>query len=348
MGAEIWIGLLLGVAVGVAGGWFLGRRQPRHTPLAAVLERWAEGDLSARLPEPCRGLDAETAATMNGVGDQFEGRFRRLADLAGEAGAVAGELTQCAEQASSEHSVDAVGSTVNAAMEELSRAVDEVARHAAAAAEAANKADQGADGGKVTMTDAIGAMDATNTQLNRTKEALVRLTADSENIGGVLDVIRGIAEQTNMLALNAAIEAARAGEQGRGFAVVADEVRTLASRTQQSTEEIHAMIERLQQGAKEVVAVVDEGGKQAQVCEELLEKAAVAFAEIAGEVATIDQMGAEIRTATQQQSQSVHTIQQSVAKDMARVADDCGTDKALEMAQRLYQMADELQRLAKS
>ena len=137
---------------------------------------------------------------------------------------------------------------------------------------AADAADSEAKSGALVATEAIGGIDSLVTEVDAAAQVIRNLEQESENIGSVLDVIRGIAEQTNLLALNAAIEAARAGEQGRGFAVVADEVRTLASRTQQSTQEIQDMIQRLQSGAGNAVKVMEGAQGKAQESSDLVEK----------------------------------------------------------------------------
>ena len=336
---------MLAGALPVAGyaGWRLrGERRLREQGMTR-LQAFQQGEYDAR--DRLDGLDS-FLLLIEDFGSNLRQRQQRLEEFAGELDEQAGALGHCIQETVQAVSPGDLSATLNGAMEELGQTVSEVARSAAAAAEAARQADGSADGGKLTMTEAIGAMDATTGELRRAKSALESLAADSESIGGVLEVIRGIAEQTNMLALNAAIEAARAGDQGRGFAVVADEVRTLASRTQKSTEEIQNMIERLQGGTRKVAEVVDEGVRQAQACEELIETACVSFAEIAGEVATIDRMGAEIRQATQQQDETVRSIQQTVAQGLEAGDRQCGTDRALEIAAGMHGLVAGLKNLS--
>ncbi len=199
---------------------------------------------------------------------------------------------------------------VATAVNQMSAAVQEVSQSTSQAAQAAQDATKMSQRGALTITDAIGIIDSLDSHVSTASESILQLKTDSEDIGGVLDVIRGIAEQTNLLALNAAIEAARAGEQGRGFAVVADEVRTLASRSHDATQEIQTMIEKLQHGVAAAVSNMEEVSKRAAEGVTQVEDSAEALAEISGSVAIINDMNTQISAATEEQS--------SVAEEVSR------------------------------
>jgi methyl-accepting chemotaxis protein len=176
---------------------------------------------------------------------------------------------------------------------------------------------------------------------------ITTLEGRSESIGGVLEVIRGIAEQTNLLALNAAIEAARAGEQGRGFAVVADEVRSLASRTQEATKEIREMIEQLQRGAKEAVAAMGIGREKAQAGVEQAEAAGQALQAITSATTTINQMNQRIAGEAEQQSSVVNNIKGLVATitEVNELTVD-GMEQTAHSCDNLRAMAKDLDRIS--
>ncbi|QKQ26052.1 methyl-accepting chemotaxis protein [Candidatus Reidiella endopervernicosa] len=198
------------------------------------------------------------------------------------------------------------------AMNEMSSMVQNVAHHAEQAAEAAKQADIDANKGHQVVNSTINSINTLASEVEKATTVINKLEADSENVGVVLDVIKGIAEQTNLLALNAAIEAARAGEQGRGFAVVADEVRTLASRTQESTQEIQEIIEHLQEGARNAAAAMQVGSNQTQTSVTQAGEAGAALASIASAVTNISEMTSQIANSSSEQERMSEEINNNV------------------------------------
>ena len=203
---------------------------------------------------------------------------------------------------------------VATAVTEMSSTVQEIARSAEQAADAVQGANDQAIAGLDVMGQTTRGITELAHEVEAAAEVINQLEVESQSIGTVLDVIRGIAEQTNLLALNAAIEAARAGEQGRGFAVVADEVRTLASRTQKSTEEINEMIGRLQKGTSDAVRVMNEGSEKANSTVELAGTSANALEKIVDAVGTISEMNIQIATAAEEQSSVAQEIDESIVR----------------------------------
>ncbi len=234
---------------------------------------------------------------------------------------------------------------VATAMNEMTATVQEVARNASSAAEAARNADQDAKSGNGVVKRTIHALDDLSNEVEHAAEVMAKLEKDSVSIGSVLAVIREIADQTNLLALNAAIEAARAGEQGRGFAVVADEVRTLASRTQESTQEIESIIEQLQTRSKEAVQVMDQSRSNVKNCVDQAAQAGSALDTITNRVALIDQMNEQIATAAAEQSAVAEEINRNV-DSISRITDESAkAAKQTNMASaKLASMSEELQK----
>lgn len=309
--------------------------------LDATAVAMAEGRLSVRADESGADELTEVAKSFNRVGDKFRETVEEVSRTVGRLTSSTDALTTITTT-----TTEAVGrqrrdtDQVARAVQELSLVVQDVARSANEAAVAAESADAASVSGKLIVTRTRDANHAVATDVERAAEVILELSAESQQIGSVLDVIRGIAEQTNLLALNAAIEAARAGEQGRGFAVVADEVRTLASRTQKSTEEIQAMIERLQGRSREAVEVMDKGRKNAHACVTQVVEAEDALEQIMKEVTRINDLNAQIATASEQQRATTESINSSVA-DISCVADESAqdTEKTLESVKQLAELA---------
>lgn len=235
---------------------------------------------------------------------------------------------------------------VASAMNEMSATVQEVARNATQTAAASQEADDESKAGVLVAEQAISGIEALIVEIESAAQVVQQVEVDTESISAVLDVIQGIAEQTNLLALNAAIEAARAGEQGRGFAVVADEVRTLASRTQNSTEEIQTMIERLQLGVKNAVGAMASAQERASLGAESVEKASQSLHVIAAEVTTINDMNTQIATAAEEQSAVAEEINRNVTT-ISSIADNTstGATQTAQSSEELLRLAAELQRL---
>jgi len=198
------------------------------------------------------------------------------------------------------------------ALEQILPAVQEVAANAAQGAELATSSDMAASKGLKVVDETIQNIHLLQSDIDSAAGVINKLAKDSDDIGSVLDVIRGIADQTNLLALNAAIEAARAGEQGRGFAVVADEVRTLAKRTQDSTSEIQVMIEKLQSGAKDAVQRMDKSKSRATACVDNSRDSGDSLAEITESVASISSINQQIAAATEEQNTAIEEIRRTV------------------------------------
>ena len=235
---------------------------------------------------------------------------------------------------------------VATAVTEMSSTVQEIARSAEQAAAAVKGANDQALEGLSVMSQTTQGITELAQEVKSAADVINQLEAESQSIGSVLDVIRGIAEQTNLLALNAAIEAARAGEQGRGFAVVADEVRTLASRTQQSTEEINEMIARLQKGTSDAVSVMNEGSSKATSTVELAGTSANALEKIVDSVSTISEMTIQIATAAEEQSAVAKEIDQSVVR-ISKLSEESGenSNHVLESSTSLNDLGGKLKRI---
>ncbi|MCL1131055.1 methyl-accepting chemotaxis protein [Shewanella sairae] len=209
---------------------------------------------------------------------------------------------------------------VATAMNEMTATVTEVAQSAVEASSSSTDVNTRSQQGLSLVADMNTDISHLSADILKVQNVIRSVHAETENVGGILDVIRGIADQTNLLALNAAIEAARAGEHGRGFAVVADEVRSLATKTQQSTNEIQTMISLLQERATQSVSLMDENASSAQKTSTMAEQTSLALQAIQTEIQRVQDMNHQIATASEQQSQVAMEMNQSVVtvNDLAR------------------------------
>lgn len=342
---SIIIVTIAGVLAMIGGVMFLLFRKLIVTPLretSSLIEDLGagQGDLTVRLPVRTRDEIGRLSESVNTFIDQLHGMIETivsdvetLSDEALHLRQFGAELSSSSEQQRGETTL------VATAMNEMAATVQEVARHANEAAGATEQAAHEAESGSGVVQETIQSIDSLATEVENATNVIGRVQQDSDSIGAVLDVIKGIAEQTNLLALNAAIEAARAGEQGRGFAVVADEVRTLASRTQESTAEIQEMIERLQIGAMDAVQVMEQSRNRAKQTVEQAASAGRSLADIAAAVTRINDMNAQIASAAEEQSAVAGEIDKNVVSiNSISESTAAGAERTAQSSERLSQL----------
>ncbi|HHL45821.1 MAG TPA: HAMP domain-containing protein [Gammaproteobacteria bacterium] len=305
------------------------------------------GDLTRRLSTSSTDAIGRLVNSFNTFMDKLQNIISDVANSTTQLATAAREMSSISQESKEGvNEQQAQTERVAAAMNEMSSSVTEVARNAEAAAEAAGKASEEARSGSRVVQSTVKAINALASEVEGAATVIKRLEADSENIGGVLEVIREISEQTNLLALNAAIEAARAGEQGRGFAVVADEVRTLASRTNESTQEIQTMIERLQSGTGHAVAVMSKGREQAEISVDQAAKAGQSLEVITDSITTINEMNNQISSSAGEQGGVAREINQNISV-ISEIGEQTsrGAQRIATASQEMAQLASQLQSL---
>jgi len=304
-----------------------------------------EADLTIRLEQQGKDEIGQLVSAFNAFVEKLQNIISNVSGSTSQLATAAEEMAQISEE--SNNSVARQMSEteqVASAMNEMTSTVAEVARHAQEAAESAQNASSASSKGRQVVEKTISAIGNLADEVEQAATVIQKLEHDSENIGGVLEVIRGISEQTNLLALNAAIEAARAGEQGRGFAVVADEVRTLAGRTQESTKEIQAMIESLQSGSAQAVAVMEEGRSKAQASVEQAGLAGDSLREITEAISTISEMNTQIASASVEQGSVAEEINRNIST-ISEIGEQTsqGAQQTATASQEMSQLATQLQ-----
>ncbi|MFK3797964.1 methyl-accepting chemotaxis protein [Pseudomonas sp. NPDC088444] len=314
--AQSMLGLATIVALflGVLAAWAITRQITlplKHTLLA--VDRVASGDLTHDLTLGRRDELGQLQSGIQRMTVSLRSLIGGISDSVTQIASAAEELSAVTEQTSAGVNSQKVETDqVATAMHQMTATVQEVARNAEEASEAAVAADQQAREGDKVVSEAIAQIERLATEVGHSTEAMGELKRESDKIGSVLDVIKSVAQQTNLLALNAAIEAARAGEAGRGFAVVADEVRSLAQRTQKSTEEIEELIAGLQNGTQQVAAIMDNSRELTSSSVELTRRAGGALENITQTVSAIQAMNQQIAAAAEQQSATAEEINRSV------------------------------------
>ncbi|NWB29473.1 methyl-accepting chemotaxis protein [Pseudomonas gingeri] len=305
---------LLALLVGILAAVIITRQITRPIrETLGVVERIASGDLTQNLIVTRRDELGVLQQGIQRMGSTLRDLISGIRDGVTQIASAAEELSAVTEQTSAGVNSQKIETDqVATAMHEMTATVQEVARNAEEASLAAAAADGEAREGDRVVGEAIAQIERLATEVLRSTEAMTVLQQESDKIGSVMDVIKAVAEQTNLLALNAAIEAARAGEAGRGFAVVADEVRGLAQRTQKSTEEIEGLVAALQNGTQQVATVMNNSRSLTDSSVELTRKAGTSLENITRTVSNIQSMNQQIAAAAEQQSAVAEEISRSI------------------------------------
>ena len=340
----LYTGIILAFIAALGLGLFISRLVSR--PIAAAVisaKRIADGDLTQHIVSTGTDEAGQLLSALSDMQNSLKDTLRQIANASDQLASSAEELNAV---------TDAAGRALNrqndeiqqaaTAVTEMTSAVEEVARNAVSTSEASRSTSGQASGGRDKARDAVVAINAATAEIVASSSLVKELATQVRDIGKVLEVIRGIAEQTNLLALNAAIEAARAGEQGRGFAVVADEVRALAARTQASTGEIETMINTVQSSANQAVQAMDKSQRLVTDTQSLAHDSGNALEQIADSIAQINDRNLVIATASEEQAH----VAREVDRNLLNIQ-DLSTQTATG-AQQTSVSAQELAKLAAS
>ena len=348
--SKLMLLVVIGTLVALAAAWFLPLVVT--VPLRMISDRiqniaQGDGDLTIRINIDREDELGQLAGHVNRFMEKLQSLITDIRhntdDVSGSAETLL-EVSSSSQKAADEqcHAITMVVAAVN----ELTVAIQEVARNTGNTAQNAKNANQITDQGQERIHLAVERVQGLSSRISQTADIMVRLEGEAKNVTSVIDVIRGIAEQTNLLALNAAIEAARAGAQGRGFAVVADEVRTLASRTQKSTEDIQGMLSQLQSGVQRAVEAMNASTAMTNEAVGSASEAGESLAGIGSAVQNITNMAIQIATAAEEQSTVTAEIDKNLVEinQLAMTTSEDAT-KTANASQRLNQLSSSLRQL---
>jgi methyl-accepting chemotaxis protein len=346
-GARLMVSVLLAVAFGltVLLAWLLTRSIVRPLQGAVALaEKVAAGDLTERIDPQGRDEVTRLQTALAQMQENLRTTLSRISGSATQLASAAEELNAVTEESSrglqrQNDEIEQAATAVN----EMTAAVEEVASNAVSTSSASQQSTGAATEGQQRVSQTVTAIEQMNRDVDATSEQLRGLAERTQDIGKVLDVIRAIADQTNLLALNAAIEAARAGEAGRGFAVVADEVRALAHRTQQSTREIETMVSGIQHGSGQAVASMHTSSERARQTLEAARSAGTALEEITRGIGEISERNLVIASAAEEQAQVAREVDRNLVniRDLS-IQSAAGANQTSAASHELSRLAAEL------
>ncbi|WP_312959784.1 methyl-accepting chemotaxis protein [Stutzerimonas nitrititolerans] len=348
--SQMWMIVTLVVAAFLTAllAWVFTRSivQPLSEAVA-LAETVAAGDLTHRIEVAGRDEPARLLAALKTMQENLRGTIQGISDSSSQLASAAEELNAVTEDATrglhqQNHEIEQAAAAVN----EMTVAVDEVARNAVATSEASNESDATAQQGRQQVIRTVDSINLLAGDVTTTAAQVEQLAGQVRDISKVLDVIHSIAEQTNLLALNAAIEAARAGDAGRGFAVVADEVRALAHRTQQSTQEIEQMIGDVHQGADKAVRAMQTSNERARITLEEAQAAGEALDGIASAIGQISERNLVIASASEEQAQVAREVDRNLVniRDLS-LQSSAGANQTSAASQELSRLAVDLNSL---